>query len=87
LLQHVGQQQCVERGFGRRLEHHRAARQERRYQFGDDEELGHVPRHDGGHHANGLFLHEHIGAEEAVPRLLPWVVLGEVAERAHHHCG
>jgi ParB family chromosome partitioning protein len=86
-VDHLSQKQCIQRGFGSRLEHHGAAGQQRGHQLGDDEELGHVPRHDRGDYANRLLLNEHIGAEEAGPGLLPVVSLGEVAERAHHHRG
>ena len=87
LLEHVGEEQRVEWGFGCRFEHDAAAGEQGGHQLGGDQKLGHVPGHDRGHHTDRLVPDVEVGAEEAGPNLLPRIAFRDIAEGAHHHQG
>ena len=87
LVEDLGQEQGVERGLGRRLDHHGAAGEQGRDELADDQELRHVPRDDRADDADGLLAQEHVCAVGAGPALLPRVLRGDAGEGAEHRPG
>ena len=83
----IGTQRC----FGGRLEHHRAAGQQRRAQLVDRQEQRHVPRHDRAHHTERLTVDDGLPVA-AVADFLPLDLIdGRPGEEARHpipliHC-
>ena len=75
LLDHLGQPQSVQRGFGRGLDDDRAAGDQRRDQLGHDQELRHVPRHDRPDHPDRGPAQMHF-AEHTLAAFLPREVAG-----------
>ena len=85
LGEQLGQQVAVERRLRRRLDHDRAAGQQRRDQLGHDRELRDVPRRDRGDHADRLAAYDDRRAHHAGALLLPRELAGDAEERLDLH--